>query len=242
MDYRNYAGFERFEAGINDLGIHLQDIQKQQFITFYKLLVKWNEVMNLTAITDFTQVLEKHFLDSLSIVKVLTPDKETILDMGTGAGFPGIPIKIAFPGTRITLLDSLNKRINFLNEVIGQLGLTNIEAVHGRSEDLGQNKKYRENYDICVSRAVAKLSSLSEYCLPFVKTGGCFIPYKSGSIEEELEMSRKALQVLGASVEATSSFTLPGTDMERTLLLIRKTKITPARYPRSAGKPTKEPL
>lgn len=242
MDYRNYPGFERFETGLNDLGIQLNDLQKQQFITYYELLIQWNELMNLTAITEFTQVLEKHFLDSLSIVQLLTPNQENILDMGTGAGFPGIPIKIAFPHIKITLLDSLNKRINFLNEVIGQLGLNNTEAIHGRSEDLGQKKEYREIYDICVSRAVAKLSSLSEYCLPFVRIGGCFIPYKSGNIQEELTMSERALQILGARIEKVTNFNLPGTDMERTLLLIRKTKLTPGKYPRSAGKPTKEPI
>jgi len=242
MEFSRYPEMVQFQKGLETLGIELSDLQKQQFIDYYELLVQWNKVMNLTAITNLSEVLHKHFLDSLSIIKVYRPMKEKILDMGTGAGFPGIPLKIAFPETEIVLLDSLNKRIHFLDEVIHELKLDNITALHGRAEDYGKNSEYREQFDLCVSRAVAKLSTLSEYCLPYVKIGGYFISYKSGKIEEELIMAANALNVLGAEVKDSSNFMLPGTDMERTLIMILKMTMTPMNYPRSAGKPTKAPL
>jgi 16S rRNA (guanine527-N7)-methyltransferase len=242
MEYRSYPQIDLFQEGLDSLQIELSDLQKQQFIDYYELLIKWNEVMNLTAITEFSEVLRKHFIDSLSLVKVYSPSKEKILDMGTGAGFPGIPLKIAFPDTEIVLMDSLNKRIHFLDEVITKLGLSKITAIHGRAEDYGRSKDYREKFDLCVSRAVAKLSTLSEYCLPYVKKDGFFISYKSGKVEEELNQAVNAFKLLGARVKDTSYFTLPGTDMERTLVILQKTAMTPNRYPRNAGKPSKEPL
>lgn len=242
MKYDQYPGMEVFMEGLNALHIELNDLQKQQFIDYYELLIERNKVMNLTAITEFTEVVQKHFIDSLSLVKVLRPTSEKILDLGTGAGFPGIPLKIAFPETDLVLLDSLQKRLKFLDEVIDKLELKKIQTLHGRAEDYGRDTDYREQFDICVSRAVAKLSSLSEYCIPFVKKGGCFISYKSGKVEEELSMSGKALQILGAKTEKVEHFILPGTDIERTLLLIKKNSTTPRNYPRSAGKPSKEPL
>lgn len=242
MEFRNYPDFNRFEEGLNTLNIKLSDIQKQQFVDYYELLIHWNQVMNLTAITEFSEVIMKHFIDSLSVVKVYEPKNQRILDMGTGAGFPGIPLKIAFPETEIILLDSLKKRINFLEEVTRVLNLKKVTALHARAEDYGRNKEFRETFDLCVSRAVAKLSVLSEYCLPYVKKEGYFIPYKSGRIEEELTSAKKALTLLGAEIETVSNFTLPDTDMERSLIVIHKTSITPSKYPRSAGKPAKEPL
>ncbi|NLP34179.1 MAG: 16S rRNA (guanine(527)-N(7))-methyltransferase RsmG [Clostridiales bacterium] len=237
-----YAGIDLFEDGLQALKIELSDHQKQQFIRYYELLISWNKVMNLTAITDFSEVILKHFIDSLSIVKIISPNGKKIIDVGTGAGFPGIPIKIAFPETQIVLLDSLNKRIKFLNEIIQLLELKNIEAIHGRAEDYGKNIEYREKFDLCVSRAVANLSSLSEYCIPFVRLNGSFISYKSGKASEEIDAALHAIKTLGGKITATTDFLLPNTDMDRTLVSIQKIKSTPKKYPRAAGKPSKEPL
>lgn len=242
MEFSKYPEMELFQTGLQNLKIELSDLQKQQFIDYYELLIEWNKVMNLTGITELDEVINKHFIDSLSIVKAMVPSKEKILDLGTGAGFPGIPIKIAFPDTEIVLLDSLKKRLTFLDEVIDKLGLTKITTLHGRAEDYGKSNEYREKFDLCVSRAVAKLSSLSEYCLPYVKKGGYFIPYKSGKIEEELADSQRAFQILGAKLTSVFDFTLPDTDIQRSLIVLEKTAMTPKSYPRSAGKPSKEPL
>lgn len=230
---------------LKEFGIELTQEQQDQFFEYYKLLVEWNSFMNLTAITEFDEVLKKHFVDSVSLIRVLPDIAETsyeMIDVGTGAGFPGIPLKIVFPKLKITLLDSLNKRVQFLNEVIGQLGLSHIEAVHGRAEDFAKPGKLREKYDICVSRAVANLATLSEYCLPFVKTGGYFISYKSEKITEEFENAKEAIRVLGGNYEKQVEFTLPDSDIYRNLFMIKKEKATPAKYPRKAGLPSKEPI
>ena len=236
-----------FEKGLEQLSITLSGEQKQQFLTYYEYLVEKNKVMNLTAIKEYEEVITKHFLDSLAVVKTscFKPEKlagKRLIDIGTGAGFPGIPLKIAFPELEILLLDSLNKRINFLNEVTEMLGLTKINTVHGRAEDYAKQKGYRESFDFCVSRAVANLSTLSEYCIPFVKQGGCFISYKSGSVDQELIQAEKAVKIMGGQREEVVRFSLADTDMDRSFVVIRKAKPTPKKYPRKAGLPSKEPL
>lgn len=232
-----------FVKGLEKLGISLDDRQMQQFLEYYELLTEWNKVMNLTAITEYEEVIAKHFIDSLASVKVCDyGNVGSVIDIGTGAGFPGIPLKIAFPQIEVVLLDSLNKRIRFLDEVIGKLGLRGIRTIHGRAEDFARQKEYRECFDLCVSRAVANLSTLSEYCLPYVKVGGMFVPYKSGKIDEEMEQAQKAVSVLGGAIADVVKFTLGGTDLERSLVVIKKEKSTPKRYPRKAGMPGKEPI
>ncbi|MDD6217415.1 MAG: 16S rRNA (guanine(527)-N(7))-methyltransferase RsmG [Roseburia sp.] len=232
---------DKFEKGLKDLQIELSDEQVQQFLTYYEKLVETNKVMNLTAITEFEEVVEKHFLDSLSLVKVCDLSKEIrILDLGSGAGFPGIPLKIAFPEIEIVLADSLNKRINFLQDVIEELDLKKITAVHARAEELARNKEYREEFDLCVSRAVANLSTLSEYCMPFVKIGGNFISYKSGEIDEEVLNAKHAIFLLGGKTKEVFKFDLY--EQKRSFVIIEKTKGTPKAYPRKAGTPSKQPL
>ena len=232
---------DKFEKGLADLGISLNETQINQFLDYYELLVETNKVMNLTAITEFDEVIEKHFLDSLSLCRIYDLNREIrVLDLGTGAGFPGVPLKIAFPQIRLVLADSLNKRIKFLENVVGELSLQNVSCVHGRAEEMGRNKEYREQFDLCVSRAVANLSSLSEYCIPFVKEGGAFISYKSGEIEEEANAAKKAISVLGGELRKIYKFDLY--EQKRSFVIIDKKKKTPKAYPRKAGTPTKEPL
>ena len=234
---------ENFKRKASQLGIELSDKQLDQFKQYYEMLVEKNKVMNLTAITEWNEVIDKHFIDSISLIKAcdLSGDKY-VLDLGCGAGFPGIPLKIAFPNLKMVLLDSLNKRILFLNEVIETLGLEDIEALHGRAEDYARKTEYREQFDYCVSRAVANLTTLSEYCIPYVKEGGTFISYKSGKVKEEIKEVKKALFLLGGKMDDMITFELPETDMERIFVKIIKEKKTPKKYPRKAGLPGKEPL
>lgn len=232
-----------FEEKLQSLGIELTEKQYEQFNKYYELLVEWNKVMNLTGITEYEEVNEKHFVDSLSIVKAIDiTTVKSVIDIGTGAGFPGIPLKIAFPELKITLLDSLNKRIKFLDTVIEELGLENIETIHGRAEDFAKKPEYREQYDLCVSRAVANLSTLSEYCLPFVNIGGEFIPYKSGEIDAEVKDAGVAIKVLGGKLNEVVKFQLPGSDISRSFVKVKKVKNTEKKFPRKAGLASKEPI
>ena len=232
-----------FENKLASLGIALTEIQKEQFYKFYELLVEWNKVMNLTGITEYEEVNEKHFVDSISIIKAIDMNQvDTVIDIGTGAGFPGIPLKIAFPHIKVVLLDSLNKRIHFLNTVIDELGLENIKTIHGRAEDYARQAEYREQFDLCVSRAVANLATLSEYCLPYVKVNGYFISYKSGEIDQELLDGNKAISLLGGKLSDVVKFQLPGSDINRSFVKIEKKQSTSKKYPRKAGLPAKEPL
>lgn len=233
--------FDHFVIELKKLDIVLSEEQILQFEKYFDMLIEKNKVMNLTAITEFDEVIEKHFLDSINLIRVtdLRAEKR-IIDLGTGAGFPGIPLKIAFPNLHIVLADSLNKRIKFLKEVIDELSLENIEAVHGRAEDLAQKQEYREKFDYCVSRAVANLSTLSEYCLPFVKMGGQFISYKSGECEDEINSSKNAIKLLGGKIVNVEKFELG--DSNRSFVVINKNVSTPKKYPRKAGLPSKSPL
>ena len=237
--------FSQLKKDLNEFGIELTAEMEEQFLLYYNMLIEWNSFMNLTAITDFDEVLKKHFTDSVSLIRAI-PDlgekKYRMIDIGTGAGFPGIPLKIVFPNISVVLLDSLNKRVNFLKEVISKLQLTDITAMHGRAEDFAQNKEYRESFDLCVSRAVANLATLSEYCLPFVKKNGRFISYKSEKVSEEFEISGKAISVLGGEYENQVTFELPDSDIYRNLFVIKKKSATPGKYPRKAGLPSKEPI
>lgn len=236
---------EIFEKDLKQLHLELSKKQILQFISYYELLIDWNSRMNLTAITEFEDVLKKHFIDSLSLISAvsdLAQKQYDLIDVGTGAGFPGIPLKIAFPNLKITLLDSLNKRIQFLNEVIYKLELQDIEAVHGRAEDFAKPDQFRERFDLCVSRAVANLATLSEYCIPFVKPGGFFISYKSEKVNVELEEAKKAISVLGGSFQKNIEFLLPHSDITRNFIVIQKKNKTPLKYPRKAGLPSKEPI
>ena len=218
---------ELLKSGAASVGVELNDTQIQQFIKYHEILVEWNSFMNLTGITEYEEVVQKHFVDSLVLCKAIYVNQvESLIDIGTGAGFP----------------DSLQKRIKFLDEVVMQLGLTEVETIHGRAEDFAKPSMKRESYDVCVSRAVANLASLSEYCLPYVKVDGYFIPYKSGKIDEELLESKKAVFVLGGKIEDEVKFNLPDSDISRSLIKIKKISATPKKYPRKSGLATKEPI
>ena len=223
------------------INVQLNDEQIKKYFEYMTLLLDWNEKINLTAITEMDDVILKHFIDSMTIFKYIE-NVESIIDVGTGAGFPGIPIAIMKKDVKITLLDSLNKRINFLNEVCCELKINNVETIHGRAEEIGKNKEHREKYDIAVSRAVANMSTLSEYLIPLVKIGGKCICMKGSEIEQELEQAKFAIKELGGKIEKVEKFTLPDSDMERNIIIIRKIKETPNKYPRKAGMPSKDPI
>lgn len=235
--------------GCGQLQISIDEERIEKLFSYYNMVVEKNKVMNLTSITEENEFIVKHILDSLSLVKSIDPEtiapsdrQLSMIDIGTGAGFPGMVLKIVFPAMKITLFDSLRKRLLFLDEVIAELKLSDISTLHGRAEDYGQNPAYREKYDVAVSRAVANMAALSEYCLPFVRKNGCFVAYKASGSEEEIKSAEKAVRLLGGSIEDTVEFVLPESDIERTLVRIRKTRSTPSKYPRKAGVPAKEPL
>lgn len=229
--------------GVGDLNLDLSDEQKSKFSIYKELLKEWNEKINITAITQDDEVDIKHFLDSLTpLVTGLFQGNKKIIDIGTGGGFPGLPLKIMNEDLQVSLLDSLNKRIIFLQEVIDQLGLKTIEAIHGRAEELSIRPEYREKYDICISRAVASLDVLSEYCIPFVKVGGYFISMKGPEISEEIKLSKNAIKILGGKVVEEKLITIPKSDIVHSLIIIEKIKHTPTKYPRGGGKPRKNPL
>ena len=238
---------ELLKSGLQELDPRfvLSPDMEEKLRVYYRNLIEWNSVMNLTTITVETDVYVKHYLDSLSILKVLSEKDlsgKKLIDVGTGAGFPGLVLAICFPNCHVTLMDSLNKRIGFLNDTIQKLGITNAVCIHARAEELARQKEQRERYDIAVSRAVANLSTLSEYCLPFVRTGGMFIAFKSEKVEEELSAGRTAVKILGGEFSRKCDFTLPATEYERSLIVIEKKKATPGKYPRKAGTPSKDPL
>lgn len=241
--------YSLFIKDLEDINVSLSDKQLQQFNTYYELLIKWNEVMNLTAITEFEDVCKLHFVDSISSCNYFDFSEKDykIIDVGTGAGFPGIPLKIMFPTLQVTLLDSLNKRLKFLDEVIDTLGLNeegSIVTLHGRAEDYssGKNGSFREQFDIATSRAVANMATLSEYCLPYVKVGGKFIAYKSEKTGDELKASKGAIHLLGGKLNSVNEFVLPNSDINRTICIVDKVEKTSKKYPRKAGVPSKQPL
>lgn len=236
---------KRFEEEMSKkskiLGVRFSVEQIEQFYKYMNLLIEWNEKMNLTAITEPKEIILKHFIDSITILKYID-DNSKLVDVGTGAGFPGVPLSIMNPTLKITLVDSLNKRLIFLQEVVKELNLKNIEIVHTRAEEFGQNKNYREKFDIATSRAVANLATLSEYLVPLVKIGGKIISMKASNAKEEINDAQKAIEVLGGKIEKIEEFDLPESDIGRTIIIIDKNKCTPAIYPRKAGTPAKEPI
>ena len=223
------------------MGVRFSVEQMEQFYKYMNLLIEWNEKMNLTAIIEPNEIILKHFIDSITILKYIK-DNSTVVDVGTGAGFPGIPLSIMNPTLKITLVDSLNKRLIFLQEVINELDLKNVELVHARAEEFGRNKKYREKFDVATSRAVANLATLSEYLLPLVKVNGQAISMKAGNASQEIEDAKKAIKILGGNINNIEEFNLPQSDISRTIIIIDKIKETSSKYPRKPGTPAKEPI
>ena len=249
-DRRKYMN-ELIKKESMKLGVELSDRQAEQFALYYEMLIKKNEQVNLTAIIEKEDVAVKHFTDSLGVVllkdnpavkRIISGEGIKIIDIGTGAGFPGVPLKILFPQIRLTLLDSLGKRISFLQGVVDQCGLTDTECLHARAEEYSRRPEYREKYDLCVSRAVTRMASLTELCLPYVKVGGRFIPYKAGECDEEINEAREAIAVMGGKLLTSERFLVPESDLSRTLVVVKKERPTDKKYPRGGGKPMKNPI
>lgn len=239
----NQNNTTQFRNDLEEWNISLSEEQIEQFLKYYEILDRWNRKVNLTAIRDYEGIMKKHFIDSISLIKAYDVTRQiSVIDVGTGAGFPGLALKIAYPDLKVTLLDSLKKRICFLDAVIGDLKLSGVKTIHGRAEDYARSDMFRERFDLCVSRAVANLSTLSEYCLPFVKTGGLFIAYKSEKIAEETEGAEYAISVLGGRVKEQVEFLLPNSDIYRNLFVVEKVNSTPDQFPRKAGLPARNPL
>ncbi|MCI8805651.1 MAG: 16S rRNA (guanine(527)-N(7))-methyltransferase RsmG [Clostridiales bacterium] len=224
------------------LGVAINGGQISQFLKYMELLISWNEKINLTAITEPEEILLKHFADSVSLIPFTDVKNKNIIDVGTGAGFPGIPVKIAEPSAKVTLIDSLNKRVNFLREVVSEISLTDVECIHSRAEEGGKNPKLRERFDVCVSRAVANLSVLSEYCLPFIKVGGVFVSLKGPDAQSEINEAEKAIDILGGEISFVEKVEIPFTDIVHSLVMIKKVRQTPGIYPRKPGKISKNPI
>jgi 16S rRNA (guanine527-N7)-methyltransferase len=228
---------------LDDMGLCYDEEKLCLFQSYMERILDWNEKVNLTSITDRREFIKKHYVDSIALCGFPQMKGATeIIDVGTGAGFPGIPLAILYPDKKFLLMDSLNKRIKIIEEISKEIGLKNVEFIHGRAEELAQNKMYREHFDLCVSRAVANLAVLTEYCLPFVKIGGWFAPYKTGTAEEELRESLQAIKLLGGKMEENQKLNIKGYDLDHRILFIKKVNKTPAKYPRKAGTPAKEPL
>lgn len=238
----NSENIELLKRGAASFGITLIEEHVEQFIRYYKKLIDWNEKINLTAITEEREVVIKHFIDSFSVAPYISPGSKKLIDVGTGAGFPGIPLKMVNKDLTVTLLDSLDKRIRFLNEVINDTGLAGIQAIHGRAEELARDKGHRELYDVGVARAVASLPVLCEYVLPFIKIGGSFIAMKGSNVNDEVQLSKKAVSMLGGEIKTVDRFLLPFEEMERHIISIVKIRQTPTQFPRKSGKPTKSPI
>ena len=234
------------KKGLEELGLDCSDLQLKQLHQYYEMMVEVNRVMNLTAITEYSEVCVKHWLDSLCLVKTVSEGELAkplnVVDVGTGAGFPGVPLKIFFPQWKITLMDSLGKRVRFLEQVVSELELTDVNCVHGRAEELGRQVNYREQYDLCVSRAVTRMASLTELCLPLVAVGGAMVAYKSAESDEEITEAGKAILAMGGTIERQEKFLVPCSEYGRNLVVVRKKTQTSAKYPRGGGKPMKQPL
>ena len=233
-----------FKRNLDSIGVSLNAVQLEQLDKYYEILVEWNSFMNLTGITEYEEVMLKHYLDSL-VLRLPIDDGNShikLIDVGTGAGFPGLPLKIFYPELKLTLLDSLNKRVKFLQLVVDELGLKDVEVIHARSEEAARNKKYREKFDLATARAVARLPIICEYCLPFVKQGGTFIALKGRQYEEEIQEAQKAFSVLGGKLVKSMPVKLPELEDKRAVVYIKKEKATPKVYPRKAGTPERNPI
>lgn len=234
---------DKLQQGLTEIGVHASKEAVEKLELLKALLIEWNEKINLTAITEPAEVDIKHFIDSATCLSTgYIKDGARVIDVGTGAGFPGVPVKVLNESLEITLLDSLNKRIKYLQDVSEKLGLKGVTLVHSRAEDGGSNKAYREKYDIALSRAVAAMNVLCEYCLPFVKVGGYFICQKGPSYKEELENAQRAIEILGGRLKEVKGYQLPGSDITHYIIIVEKIRETPTKYPRKAGKPAAEPL